>query len=71
MLDGDFAVELYRDETVDVHGIGTVTFFDDPHPQGLTEDMIEKWWCLGDTRNRSGIWVQGRYVSERIAATAQ
>ena len=45
-------------------------FFDDPRLQGLTEDMIEKWWCLGDTRNRSGMWVQGRYVSERVAATA-
>ena len=46
-------------------------FFDDPRPQGLTEDMIEKWWCLGDTRNRRGMWVQGRYVSERVAAAAE
>ncbi|KAH7870908.1 Metallo-dependent hydrolase [Lentinula edodes] len=25
----------------------------------LTEEMIEKWWCIGDERNREAVWVQG------------
>lgn len=25
----------------------------------LTEEMIEKWWCVGDERNREAVWVQG------------
>ena len=25
----------------------------------ITEEMLEKWWCMGDTRNRLGVWVQG------------
>ncbi|KAI9355120.1 hypothetical protein DFJ73DRAFT_789641 [Zopfochytrium polystomum] len=23
------------------------------------EEMIERWWCNGDSRNRIGVWVQG------------
>jgi len=38
-------------------GIGPLDFF---HvPTEIEEDMIEKWWCVGDTRNRSAVWVQG------------
>jgi guanine deaminase len=29
----------------------------------LTEQMIEKWWSLGDGRNREGMWVQGARLS--------
>ncbi|KAF8630006.1 hypothetical protein AX15_003155 [Amanita polypyramis BW_CC] len=37
-------------------GIGPLDFFDPPSE--VEEDMIEKWWCIGDTRNRSAVWVQ-------------
>ncbi|KAI6041394.1 Metallo-dependent hydrolase, partial [Pisolithus marmoratus] len=39
-------------------GIGALDFFDEP--SGITLEMIEKWWCMGDTRNRVGMWVQGK-----------
>ena len=26
----------------------------------LTAEALEKWWCLGDVRNRTGMWVQGQ-----------
>ncbi|KAL0581171.1 hypothetical protein V5O48_000861 [Marasmius crinis-equi] len=32
---------------------------DDSGPNSLSEDMVEKWWCIGDSRNRTAIWVQG------------
>ncbi|KAI6030731.1 hypothetical protein F5J12DRAFT_802512 [Pisolithus orientalis] len=42
-------------------GIGALDFFDDqPLSCGITLEMIEKWWCMGDTRNRVGMWVQGK-----------
>ncbi|KAH8998581.1 hypothetical protein EDB92DRAFT_1791476 [Lactarius akahatsu] len=28
----------------------------------LSLEMVEKWWCVGDTRNRTGMWIQGRQV---------
>ncbi|KAJ7781770.1 hypothetical protein DFH07DRAFT_729059 [Mycena maculata] len=48
-------------------GIGALDFFDleatgragsmsDPP---VTLEMVEKWWCLGEARNRAGMWVQG------------
>ncbi|KAL4080910.1 hypothetical protein J3A83DRAFT_4203280 [Scleroderma citrinum] len=44
-------------------GIGTLDFFDDqPLSDGITLDMIEKWWCMGDIRNRVGMWVQGKQL---------
>ena len=43
-------------------GVGSIDFFEDPRPGGLTTEMIEKWWCIGDARNRRGMWVQGRSV---------
>ncbi|KAL5482533.1 hypothetical protein ACEPAI_9127 [Sanghuangporus weigelae] len=52
-------INLY-DETTGT-GVGPLDFFDPPseeHP--ITEEMLEKWWCIGDTRNRSGLWVQDR-----------
>ena len=55
-------VRLY-DPTIG-EGIGALDFLD--HDDGsalpqskLTEDVIEKWWCLGDVRNRVAMWVQG------------
>ncbi|KAK1226269.1 hypothetical protein PQX77_010742 [Marasmius sp. AFHP31] len=29
----------------------------------LSEDMVEKWWCIGDSRNRVAMWVQGVRLS--------
>ncbi|KAI0670859.1 Metallo-dependent hydrolase [Trametes maxima] len=46
-------------------GVGALDVFDTadaPAVWRLTEELVEKWWCLGDTRNRSGMWVQGRPV---------
>ncbi|TEB24250.1 Metallo-dependent hydrolase [Coprinellus micaceus] len=28
----------------------------------ITIDMVEKWWCIGDTRNRKKVWVQGAEI---------
>lgn len=27
-----------------------------------SSEEIEKWWCIGDVRNRLGMWIQGRRV---------
>ena len=27
-----------------------------------SSEEIEKWWCIGDARNRLGMWIQGRRV---------
>jgi len=40
-------------------GVGALDFFD-LDSGVLTMDMIEKWWCMGDGRNRTGMWVQGQ-----------
>lgn len=47
-------------------GVGELDFLDGlgENPQ-LTEEMVEKWWCLGDTRNRTAMWVQGRKVTDQ------
>ncbi|KAJ7784385.1 hypothetical protein B0H16DRAFT_296300 [Mycena metata] len=47
------------------HGIGALDFFDLEESgtaaasSPVTIEMVEKWWCLGDTRNQSRMWVQG------------
>jgi guanine deaminase len=62
-------VKLY-DPTSGV-GIGALDYFDLEFesqaqakasllPPSLEE--IEKWWCIGDVRNRLGMWIQGRRV---------
>ncbi|KAF8968958.1 hypothetical protein BDZ97DRAFT_1797202 [Flammula alnicola] len=28
----------------------------------ITLELIEKWWCVGDTRNRGAVWVQGNKI---------
>ncbi|KAH9950656.1 hypothetical protein B0H21DRAFT_776591 [Amylocystis lapponica] len=43
-------------------GVGAMDFFENVTERKLTEDMVEKWWCLGDVRNRMETWVQGRKV---------
>ncbi|KAF9783426.1 hypothetical protein BJ322DRAFT_1008461 [Thelephora terrestris] len=42
-------------------GVGALDFLDhdDKSQPKLVEDVIEKWWCLGDVRNRVAVWVQG------------
>lgn len=44
--------------------IGDIDLFpDDLNAEGITVDMIEKWWCLGDARNRGAVYIQGRQVN--------
>ncbi|PBK74947.1 Metallo-dependent hydrolase [Armillaria solidipes] len=38
-------------------GTGALDFFD--YPVKITPEVVEKWWCLGDNRNRTSMWVQG------------
>ena len=55
-------VRLYDPTTGE--GVGPLDFLDHNEKSPLlrfklTEDVIEKWWCLGDVRNRVAVWVQG------------
>lgn len=57
-------------------GIGALDYFDletsktesqvqtksSPPSTPLNLDEIEKWWSIGDVRNRLGMWIQGRRV---------
>ncbi|KAG5653660.1 hypothetical protein H0H81_011620 [Sphagnurus paluster] len=46
-------------------GVGALDFFDldlQAGSPGLNLEMLEKWWCVGDGRNREGMWVQGSSV---------
>lgn len=44
-------------------GVGALDFFDNGEGNNtLNEEMIEKWWCIGDVRNRVGMWIQGDAV---------
>ena len=62
-IDSWFAVRIRDAESLSV---GPVEFFDTDDVTGgkpsLTEEHVEKWWCLGDSRNRVDVWVQGRKV---------
>jgi guanine deaminase len=43
-------------------GVGMLDFFDlvpGTNSPKLSLDMVEKWWSLGDVKNRAGVWVQG------------
>lgn len=45
-------------------GVGALDFFDQEDGDTtansrVTLEMVEKWWCIGDSRNRGDIWVQG------------
>ena len=47
-------------------GVGALDFLDldgSVNWNHLTLDMVEKWFCLGDCRNRVGMWVQGNKLS--------
>jgi len=37
--------------------VGQLDFFEPV--TDINEGLVEKWWCLGDDRNRTGVWVQG------------
>ncbi|KAG5718739.1 hypothetical protein E4T56_gene2705 [Termitomyces sp. T112] len=52
-------IQLFDSETAT--GIGNLDFFDlmPGSDVDINEEMIEKWWCMGDTKNRTGMWVQG------------
>jgi len=61
------AVRLYDPMTGS--SFGSLEYFDieseDDDGRGyLTPEIIEKWWCIGDTRNRGRLWVQGRQVKD-------
>ena len=43
-------------------GIGPMDFFEYPDKPQLTLEIVEKWWCLGDVRNRFAMWVQGKQL---------
>ncbi|KAG8968849.1 hypothetical protein FRC05_001335 [Tulasnella sp. 425] len=43
-------------------GVGALDFFDTIRDFQIDEDAVEKWWCLGDNRNRRSVWIQGRQV---------
>ncbi|TFK23403.1 Metallo-dependent hydrolase, partial [Coprinopsis marcescibilis] len=44
-------------------GVGHLDFFEyDTEKPSVTLNMIEKWWCIGDNRNRKAVWVQGKRI---------
>jgi hypothetical protein len=55
---GHLAVQLFDSKKI---GIGQLDFLDTSFTNDarLTVDMVEKWWCIGNTENRVGMWVQG------------
>lgn len=62
-------VKLY--DPISGMGIGALDYFDlefEPQAQAKVSssppsfEEIEKWWCIGDVRNRLGMWIQGRRV---------
>ncbi|KAG8981429.1 hypothetical protein FRB90_007254 [Tulasnella sp. 427] len=44
------------------NGVGALDFFDATEGFKVDEESVEKWWCLGDNRNRKSVWIQGRQV---------
>ena len=63
-----FVVQLYDPGTGS--GFGPLNYFDLEIARTvnkrlpLTPEMIEKWWCIGDTRNRKRVWIQGHQVKD-------
>jgi guanine deaminase len=56
-------IELYKERD---KGVGALDFFE---PQsGITLGILEKWWCIGDERNRREIWIQGQKLDVKNAA---
>ncbi|PPR05918.1 hypothetical protein CVT26_008812 [Gymnopilus dilepis] len=69
------AQEIRLFDPVTNSGIGPLDYFDiEPEFDGspkdanllnavqLNHEMIEKWWCVGDIRNRGAVWVNGAQV---------
>ncbi|KIK79891.1 hypothetical protein PAXRUDRAFT_16081 [Paxillus rubicundulus Ve08.2h10] len=56
------AQQIYVFDFESSTAVGALDFFnlEAERKSELTIDMIEKWWCMGDVRNRIGMWVQGR-----------
>lgn len=65
------SVHIY-DSTTGV-GVGSLDYFDlegdtdsgisQLHAElSINSEAIEKWWCIGDVRNRGTMWVQGKKV---------
>jgi guanine deaminase len=68
MVTFPLSVRLFDPRTTS-EGTGPLTapldFFDLSHESlalNLTPETVEKWWCLGDRRNRAGMWIQGRRI---------
>jgi len=43
-------------------GVGSLDFFDSvpvTNSARLSLELVEKWWSLGNSQNRVGMWVQG------------
>jgi guanine deaminase len=44
-------------------GVGNLDFLDlESGDEPEMEEMIERWWCNGDDRNRVEMWIQGQRV---------
>ncbi|KLO20356.1 Metallo-dependent hydrolase [Schizopora paradoxa] len=57
-------IQLFDGSTQE--GVGPLDFIDGvPNESAISEEMLEKWWCIGDMRNRIELWVQGRKCYER------
>ena len=54
------AVEVFNSETGS--GVGPIDFFEVDKPIELNTEVLEKWWCIGDVRNRKKVWIQGEPV---------
>ncbi|OSD07262.1 Metallo-dependent hydrolase [Trametes coccinea BRFM310] len=58
----------------DGEAIGELEFFDDATKPGVAPldlEMVEEWWCLGDSRNRRGVFIQGEVVGWKITRSAE
>ncbi|BEI95224.1 hypothetical protein CcaverHIS631_0101730 [Cutaneotrichosporon cavernicola] len=42
--------------------VGSLDIFDLGDDEKWWHEAVERWWCVGDDRNRTGMWVQGRKV---------
>lgn len=64
----DHCLETVRiKDSDDGSGVGALDFLDNDEPSFiLTKEDVEKWWCLGDVRNREAVWVQGSRVWPQV-----
>lgn len=67
------AQEIHIYDSMTGVGVGCLDYFDlegdvnsgvsRPHAElAINSEAIEKWWCIGDVRNRGTMWVQGKKV---------